>query len=41
MHIGQYVFAQIASSLPKGYFECLVVKFDDILADIRQALDQL
>ena len=29
MHIGQYVFAQIASFLPKRYFERLVVKFDD------------
>ena len=29
MHIGQYVFAQIASFLPKRYFERLIVKFDD------------
>ena len=29
MHIGQYVFAQIVSFLPKRYFERLVVKFND------------
>ena len=29
MHLGQYVFAQIASFLPKRYFERLVVKFKD------------
>jgi hypothetical protein len=29
MHIGQYVFTQIASFLPKRYFERLVVKSND------------